>query len=88
MWIVELVFDPPEAEERLALRPAHRERLKVHHAAGELVMAGPLVSGEGGVMVWDLPDEPSLRAVLAQDPYYDTPSIVEVRLHEWDPIPL
>jgi uncharacterized protein YciI len=88
MWIVELAFDLPEAPERIALRPQHRERLKAHHAAGEIVMAGPLTDGTGAVMVWTAPDETTLRALMAQDPYYETTSVSVASVREWDPLPL
>jgi uncharacterized protein YciI len=88
MWIVELAFDPPETPERLALRPQHRERLAVHHAAGEVVMAGPLASGAGAVMVWEGRDEEAVRELMVQDPYYTTPSVTVVSVREWGPLPL
>jgi uncharacterized protein YciI len=88
MWIVELAFELPAPPERMALRPQHRERLKAHKAAGELVMAGPLTDGTGAFMVWTGPDEESVRALMAQDPYYTAPSVSVASLREWDPLPL
>jgi uncharacterized protein YciI len=88
MWIVELAFELPEAPERIALRPQHRERLKAHRAAGELVMAGPLTDGTGAFMVWTGPDEASVRALMAHDPYYEAPSVTVASLREWEPLPL
>ncbi|MFG2979773.1 LuxR C-terminal-related transcriptional regulator [Streptomyces sp. NPDC048258] len=40
MWIVELAFT--QGPERLAARPAHREKLTALHEKGLLRMAGPL----------------------------------------------
>ena len=51
-------------------------------------MAGPLASGDGAVVVWDVPDEATLREHLAEDPYYAAPSVSEVSLREWDTSPL
>jgi uncharacterized protein len=88
MWIYELSFDLSNDEERLALRPQHRERLKAHHAAGVIPYAGPLASGDGAVVLWDVPDEATVRAHIADDPYYAAPNITEVSLREWDTLPL
>lgn len=88
MWILELAFDPPAHEERLARRPAHRDLLQAFHADGAVLHAGPLADGSGAVIVWDLPDEASVREHMAQDPYYDAPSVTVASLREWDNLPL
>jgi uncharacterized protein len=84
MYVIELAFgDEPE---RLAARPAHRERLQRHHAAGELVIAGPYADDSGALLVFDVADETELGAVLDADPYYRTPGVTVVRRQEWTPI--
>ena len=88
MWILELAFDPPEHPERLARRPAHRELLSRLHAEGAVPYGGPLADGSGAVILWDLPDEASVRERMATDPYYGAPSVTEVSLRAWDPLPL
>jgi uncharacterized protein YciI len=84
MYVVELRFGPEP--ERLALRPAHRERLAALHAAGTVVMAGPFADESGALLVFDVDSEEALDAVLADDPYYAAPGNTIVRRQEWTPL--
>lgn len=83
MWIVELAFT--EAPERLAARPAHRQRLTALHAEGVVRMSGPLADDSGAVIVFDVPDRAAVDALLAEDPYYSTPGVRVVGAREWAP---
>ncbi len=84
MFVLELSFgDEPE---RLAARPAHRERLQAPHRAGRLVMAGPFADDSVALLVFDLPDAIALDEVIAQDPYYRTPGVTITRRREWSPV--
>lgn len=83
MWIVELAFT--DAPERLAARPAHREKLTALHEKGVVRMAGPLAGDSGAVLVFDVPDRPALDHLLAEDPYFTTPGVHVERLREWQP---
>jgi uncharacterized protein YciI len=81
MWIVELAFT--DAPERLAARPAHRDRLAALHREGTVRMAGPLAGDGGAVIVIDAPDRPTVDALLAADPYFATPGVTVVSVREW-----
>ncbi|WP_406038628.1 YciI family protein [Micromonospora sp. NBC_00898] len=83
MWIVELAFT--DAPERLAARPAHRERLTALHAEGTVRITGPLADDSGAVLVFDVPDRPALDRLLAADPYFTTPGVEIVKIREWAP---
>ena len=83
MWIVELSFT--DAPERLAARPAHRATLTDLHGAGTLRMAGPLADDSGAVILLDVPDRAAVDAVLAADPYYNTPGVTVAQVREWSP---
>jgi uncharacterized protein len=83
MWIVTLSFDDNPG--RLALRPAHRERLSALHAAGRVRMAGPYADGTGALIVYEAPDRATLDDLLAADPYYTAPGVT-VHVREWAPI--
>lgn len=83
MWIVELAFT--DAPERLAARPAHRERLTALHAKGTVRITGPLADDSGAVLVFDVPDRPALDRLLAADPYFTTPGVEIVKIREWAP---
>jgi uncharacterized protein YciI len=84
MWIVELALtDTPE---RLAARPAHRDRLAALHRAGTVRMAGPLADGSGAVIVVDVPDRADVDRLLGDDPYVTTtPGVAVTRIRAWDP---
>lgn len=81
MYVVELAFDGNPA--RLELRPAHREKLTALHAAGTVRMAGPYADDSGALLVFDVPDEEALDAILADDPYYVADGVRIVRRTEW-----
>jgi uncharacterized protein len=84
MFVVELAFG--EDQERLAARPAHRERLLHLHEEGILRLAGPFVDESGALLIFDVPDEQVLVGILADDPYYTTPGVTVVRRQHWSPI--
>ena len=84
MFVLELAFD--DAPERLAARPAHRERLRALHDAGRLVMAGPFADDSGALLVFDVTDSAELTGLIDDDPYYRTPGVTIVRQREWAPI--
>jgi uncharacterized protein YciI len=84
MFVLELSFgDEPE---RLAARPAHRERLQELHRDGRLVMAGPFADDSGAMLIFDVPDAAALDDVVAQDPYFRTPGVTVTGRREWSPI--
>ncbi|KAK1179646.1 YciI family protein [Streptomyces sp. NBS 14/10] len=83
MLVVELAFTP--APERLAARPAHRERLTALREAGELVAAGPWADDTGALLVFDV-DRERLDRILEADPYYGVAGVEVVRVREWTPV--
>jgi uncharacterized protein len=84
MFVVELEFDG--TPDRLAARPAHRQRLQALREAGRLVMAGPFADDSGALLVFDVADSAELAGLLDEDPYYRTPGVKIVRQQEWAPI--
>lgn len=84
MFVVELAFGGDE--ERLAARPAHRERLQRLREDGALRMAGPFADDSGALLIFDVPDEATLEGILADDPYYGTPGVTVVSRQQWSPI--
>jgi uncharacterized protein YciI len=83
MWIIELAFTGEP--ERLAARPAHRERLAASHRAGIVRMCGPFADDSGALIVLDLTDRAAVDAFLAEDPYYATRGVAVTRVQEWLP---
>ncbi|MEU4744720.1 YciI family protein [Actinosynnema sp. NPDC023658] len=82
-FAVELVFgDNPE--ERLAVRPAHREYLATLVERGVLLVSGPWTDQTGALLVYEVSDEAELREILAADPYTPAGVVAETRVHEWE----
>ena len=84
MYVVELAFDGNPA--RLALRPAHRDKLTALHAAGKVRLAGPYADESGALLVFDVPDEEALDAIIADDPYYAADGVRIVRRTQWNTV--
>jgi uncharacterized protein len=84
MYVVELAFDGNPA--RLALRPAHRDKLAALHAAGKVRLAGPYADESGALLVFDVPDEEALDAIIADDPYYAADGVRIVRRTRWNTV--
>ncbi|MEU8216145.1 YciI family protein [Micromonospora taraxaci] len=84
MFILELSFgDEPD---RLAARPAHRERLQALRQEGRLAMAGPFPDDSGALLIFDVADAEAFAAILDEDPYYRTSGVTIVSQREWSPI--
>ncbi|GAA3212674.1 YciI family protein [Dactylosporangium siamense] len=83
MFLLELAFDG--SPDRLALRPAHRERLQALHAAGKVVLAGPYSDESGALLVFDV-SAAEFAEIIDADPYYRAPGVSIARRQEWDPI--
>lgn len=83
MIVLELAFS--DSSQRLAARPAHRDRLVALHAAGRLVLAGPLADDSGELLVFR-GDRAEVSELMAVDPYYTTSGVTVVSLREWLPL--
>lgn len=83
MMVLELAFT--DAPERLAARPAHRERLTALHERGSLVAAGPWADDTGALLIFDT-DRDGLDAILDADPYYRAPGVRIAAVREWAPV--
>lgn len=83
MWIVELKLEP--TDERLAARPAHRERLTQLQDDGVVRMAGPFADDSGAVIIVEADDRATVDRLLADDPYYATDGVTVTNIREWRP---
>lgn len=87
MLFAVMCTDKPDHQQvRLDNRPAHLEWLKTDavkvHAAGPLL--APDGSGmHGSLLVIEAPDEATLRAALAADPYAKADLFTDVRVERW-----
>jgi uncharacterized protein len=85
MYVLELAFDESAAEQRLAARPAHRERLAKLLAENRVRLAGPWPDDSGALLIFDA-DHAGMQEILAADPYYSTPGVSVTALREWNPV--
>ncbi|WP_405057434.1 YciI family protein [Kribbella sp. NBC_01505] len=85
-FVVQLQFDLAETDERLAVRPAHRDYLNELKEAGKLVAAGPFTDQTGALLVYNVADEAELRDILAKDPYTPAEVYQLALLTEWEPV--
>lgn len=83
MFAVQLAFTDDAA--RLALRPAHRERLAGLAADGKLLAGGPWSDDSGALLVFVVEDRDALDGILREDPYYSAPGVT-VSVREWNPV--
>jgi hypothetical protein len=83
VYAVQLAFSDDSA--RLALRPAHRERLAELAADGALLAAGPWSDDSGALLVFVVDSREALEAILTADPYYSTPGVTVTSVQEWNP---
>ncbi|WP_229070929.1 YciI family protein [Actinoplanes sp. DH11] len=83
MWIIDLRFRP--VPERLAARPAHRDRLTTLHRDGIVRMAGPLTGDTGAVIIVEAPSRPAVDALVAADPYFRTDGVEVTGIRQWEP---
>jgi uncharacterized protein len=83
MYAVQLAFSDDTS--RLALRPAHRERLAAMAADGRLLAAGPWADDSGALLIFAVGSRAELDEILAVDPYYAAPGVTRT-IQEWSPV--
>lgn len=87
MIVAEFSFstEPHLLEQRLALRPAHREQLADHLANGRIVFSGPLTDGTGAIIGVD-GDFAAFESLVAADPYWTSAGTKLVQAREIDAV--
>lgn len=87
MIVAEFQFstEPHLLEQRLALRPEHREKLAAHLASGRIVFSGPLVDGTGAILGVD-GDFAAFESLVADDPYWSSAGTKLVQAREIDAV--
>ena len=81
-FVREIAMEPGD-EQRLAVRPAHREYVHAMFAQGSIRMSGPLVGDAGAILVYSAPHEAAALELIAADPYTQAEVVQEVSLREW-----
>lgn len=84
IFVVEFLYNVDRAG-RQELHPAHAENLGRLAERGVLVLGGPLVGENGGLLVYEVADREELDAVLADEPYVRGGIVAETRIRQWSP---
>ncbi len=82
-FVREIAMEPGD-EQRLAVRPEHREYVHRLFADGHIRMSGPLADDTGAVLVYAAADLDAARELIAADPYVREGVVSEVSLREWN----
>jgi uncharacterized protein YciI len=83
-FAVQYTYDE-RADVRDRFRPEHRAWLAERAEAGALLGSGPFVDGDpGALLVFRAQDEPSLRTLLAEDPFAREGLVARTDVRTWD----
>ncbi|TGO04568.1 YciI family protein [Serinibacter arcticus] len=85
VFAVEYTYDD-RAQERDAVRPAHREFLRGLLEAGDLLASGPLADGSGALLVVVADDDDAAADLLAADPFRAAGLILTTTARGWSPV--
>ncbi|TLM74122.1 YciI family protein [Pseudarthrobacter sp. NamB4] len=86
VFAVEYVYAAESAEERNAVRPAHREWTAGLAQDGAILASGPYGDGAGALLIFKAADGAALNSILKQDPFAAAGVIAGTRITEWSPI--
>ncbi|MFL5761621.1 MAG: YciI family protein [Thermomicrobiales bacterium] len=70
-------------EQRLHVRPRHREYLGSLLAEGKLVLSGPFADDSGALIIYEAESEKEVRDLIAADPYTSVDAIGDLQVREW-----
>jgi len=73
-----------DQETRSRVRPAHLDYLTRLSEQGNVVLAGPVGTGEGAMVVYRAEDDAEVRRLVEQDPYTVEGVSVDASLREWN----
>lgn len=71
-------------EERLKIRPTHRQYLVKLVHEGKLVASGPFADDSGALLCYQAESEDEVRQLMADDPYNSVGAFGEVTIKEWN----
>lgn len=83
MFIAILTYKKPLSEVDKYLQ-AHRDYLKEHYAAGDIIMSGPQNLRIGGVIMLKAADREAVNTIISQYPF-NTNGIADYQIVEFTP---
>ncbi|GAB2760896.1 YciI family protein [Salinifilum aidingensis] len=82
-YVVELEYGA-DREERLRVRPEHREYCRDLAERGVVLAGGPFADETGAMLIYEVADAAELRAVLEADPYAAAGVLASTTIREWN----
>jgi uncharacterized protein YciI len=73
-----------DMDARARVRPHHLEYVAALHAAGKVLLAGPIGDGAGAMVIFRTADEAEARRLVDEDPYTKEHVAVDAQLREWN----
>jgi uncharacterized protein YciI len=70
-------------EQRLQIRPKHREYLASLLDQGKLVLSGPFADDTGALIMYEASSVDEVKSLIAADPYTAADAIGNLQLREW-----
>ncbi|MBN0046127.1 hypothetical protein JS756_18855 [Streptomyces actuosus] len=83
-FVVEFEYNVDRAG-RESLHPAHAENLYRLAEKGVLLLGGPLVGENSGLLVYEVASREELQRLLDEEPYVKGGVVAEIRVREWAP---
>lgn len=83
MYAVWTTFNKTNDEERLRIRPKHRQYLDARLDDGSLIASGPFGDESGALFVYQADSEDAVRQLLANDPYSSVGALGSIEIKEW-----
>lgn len=84
IFVVEFQYNVDRAG-REPFHPAHAQYLAQLAERGVLLLGGPLVGTNGGLLVYAAENRTELQKVLDGEPYIQGGLVDEIRIREWKP---
>ncbi|MER5481200.1 YciI family protein [Streptomyces sp. NPDC002734] len=83
-YVVEFSYNVDRAG-RQGLHPAHAENLYRLAESGVLLLGGPLVGENCGLLVYEVESRDELDRILDEEPYVKGGLVADTRIREWAP---
>ncbi|MEU2947454.1 YciI family protein [Nocardiopsis alba] len=83
-FVVEFEYNV-DREGRQGLHPAHAENLYRLAESGVLLLGGPVIGDNAGLLLYEVADREELRKVLDEEPYVRGGVVAGTRIREWAP---
>lgn len=83
-FIVEFRYGVDRAQ-RQEFHPAHADYLHNLADRGVLLLGGPLVGENAGLLCYEVADRAELQRVLDDEPYIKAGIVAETRIQQWNP---